>query len=256
MQRNTIFSTLVCLGALIAAACTGTIGSTDDGTGGGGNATGEGGSVGPGGTGSSSSGQGGTGNGATSSSSSGSGPSSSSSSSSSSSASSSASSSSSTGGASSSGGVDPYEGARQACVDKINALRATKGLPPYARWKEAEPCVDQQATYDEMNNKPHGAWGMKLYPTCNGSGQNECLGQGPGGIEGCLDMMWAEKDQAGCSGCDACSNAYNPNCPNCDFYGNQTGDVCGHYVNMSAKYFTKVACGFSSLGGWDAINFQ
>jgi len=149
--------------------------------------------------------------------------------------------------------VDPYEGARQACVDKINALRATKGLPPYARWKEAEPCVDQQATWDEMNSKPHGAWAMKLYPSCNGFGQNECLGQGPGGIEGCLDMMWAEKDQAGCSGCDACADAYNPNCPNCDFNG---ATVCGHYVNMSAKYFSKVACGFSSLGGWDAINFQ
>lgn len=157
---------------------------------------------------------------------------------------------------SSSGSSDPYEGARQACVDKINALRASKGLPPYERWKEAESCVDQQATWDEMNNKPHGAWGMQLYPSCNGSGQNECLGQGPNGIEGCLDQMWAEKDQGGCSGCDACADAYNPNCPNCDFYGSQTGDVCGHYVNMSAKYFTRVACGFSSLGGWDAINFQ
>lgn len=156
----------------------------------------------------------------------------------------------------SSGSPDPYEGARQACVDKINALRATKGLPPYERWKEAEPCVDQQATWDEMNNKAHGAWGMQLYPSCNGSGQNECLGQGPNGIEGCLDSMWSEKDQAGCSGCDACAGAYNPNCPNCDFFGSQTGDVCGHYVNMSAKYFTRVACGFSSLGGWDAINFQ
>ncbi len=150
---------------------------------------------------------------------------------------------------------DPYEAAREACVAKINTLRATKGLPALARWKDVEPCVDQQATEDEMTGKPHGAWGSGKY-TCNGSGQNECLGAGVAGIEGCLDSMWGEKDQAGCAGCDACADAYNPNCPNCDFYGKATGDVCGHYINMSAKYFTKVACGFSSLGGWDAMNFE
>jgi hypothetical protein len=31
-------------------------------------------------------------------------------------------------------------------VARINALRTTKGLPAFARWKEAESCVDQQAT--------------------------------------------------------------------------------------------------------------
>ncbi len=72
----------------------------------------------------------------------------------------------------------------------------------------------------------------------------------------CLDSMWAEKDQAGCAGCDACADAYDPSCPSCDFYGSTSGDVCGHYVNMSAKYVTRVACGFSSEGGWDAINFD
>jgi hypothetical protein len=118
-----------------------------------------------------------------------------------------------------------------------------------------ETCVDQEATSDETNGTPHGAWQSGSYP-CNGNGQNECLGQGPNGIEGCLDQMWAEKDQPGCAGCDACADAYDPNCPNCDFYGQNTGNVCGHYVNLSAKYFTEAACGFSSLGGWDAINFQ
>jgi Cysteine-rich secretory protein family len=224
MKQPSIFHGLVCLCVIGLASCTETPAGNGNGGAGGEGGWGSGGNAGQGGAASSSSGSMTT------------------------------SSSSSSNG--SSGSSDPYEGARQACVDKINALRATKGLSPLERWKEAEPCVDQQATYDEMNNKPHGAWGMQLYPTCNGSGQNECLGQGPGGIEGCLDSMWAEKDQAGCSGCDACADAYNPNCPNCDFYGGNTGDVCGHYVNMSAKYFTRVACGFSSLGGWDAINFQ
>jgi hypothetical protein len=150
---------------------------------------------------------------------------------------------------------DPYAAARQACIDKINALRATKGLPAYGRWADAEACVDQQATSDETSNSPHGAWIGGTY-ACNGSGQNECLGAGPGGVESCLESMWNEKNQAGCAGCDACAGAYDPNCPNCDFYGQKTGNVCGHYVNMSAKYFTMAACGFSSLGGWDAINFK
>jgi hypothetical protein len=151
--------------------------------------------------------------------------------------------------------ADAVESARKACVDEINALRATKSLPPLERWKEAESCVDQQATEDEMTGTPHGAWASGKYD-CNGSGQNECPDWGRDGIAGCLDQMWAEKDQAGCSGCDACAGSYNPSCPSCDFYGSTSGDVCGHYVNMSAQYFTKVACGFSSLGGWDAINFQ
>ena len=157
--------------------------------------------------------------------------------------------------ASTGSGTDPNEAAREACYAKINALRTTKGLPALARWKDVETCVDQQATEDEMTGKAHGAWGSGKY-SCNGSGQNECLGAGAAGIEGCLDSMWGEKDQPGCVGCDACADAYNPNCPNCDFYGQNTGNVCGHYINMSAKYFTQVACGFSALGGWDAFNFQ
>lgn len=151
--------------------------------------------------------------------------------------------------------TDPNEAARQTCIDKINALRATKGLSPYGRWTAAETCVDAQATSDEQTGQAHGAWSGGG-DTCNGSGQNECLGGGAGNIEGCLQMMWDEKDQPGCAGCDACADAYSSSCPGCDFYGSATGDVCGHYVNMSAKYLSEAACGFSELGGWAAINFR
>ena len=146
---------------------------------------------------------------------------------------------------------DPYATERQACIDKINALRATKGRAAYGRWKDAESCVDGQATSDESSSNAHGAFGQ-----CNENAQNECLGGGAGNIESCLDMMWAEKDQPGCSGCDACADGYDPNCTNCDFYGDQTGDVCGHYVNMSANFFSEAACGFSDLGGWATIDFH
>jgi len=150
---------------------------------------------------------------------------------------------------------DPYAAARAACIAEINRLRATRGLPPYTAWTGVEACVDAQATSDEAANSPHGAWRMRA-GVCDGNGQNECLGQGPDGIVQCLDQMWAEREQPGCAGCDACNDAYNPNCPNCDFFGTATGDVCGHYVNMNALYLTQAACGFSSGGGWDVINFR
>ncbi len=144
--------------------------------------------------------------------------------------------------------TDEHGTYHQVCIDKINALRATKGLSPYSRWLDAEGCVDGQSTSDEQSGNAHGAFGQ-----CGESSQNECIGSGMAGIEGCLDMMWGEKDQAGCSGCDACADALDMNCPNCSFYGPPT---CGHYVNMSAKYYTEAACGFSSLGGWATIDFR
>jgi len=151
-------------------------------------------------------------------------------------------------------GSSAIDQARIICIDKINQLRATENLPPYTRWMSAEACVDQEATKDEQTMMPHGAWISGAYP-CNGNAQNECLGQGVAGIAQCLQQMWDERLQSNCTGCDACRGAYTPNCPNCDYYGMQ-GPECGHYVNMSALWLSQAACGFSSLGGWDAINFQ
>jgi hypothetical protein len=152
--------------------------------------------------------------------------------------------------------TDPLAAAREACVAEINRLRATRSLPAYGRWTAAEVCVDQQASADEASGDAHGAWSGGAFPECNGNAQNECLGGGAAGVVSCLGRMWAEREQAGCAGCDACADAYNPSCPDCDFFGSATGDVCGHYVNMSARYFTEVACGFSDGGGWAAQNFH
>jgi hypothetical protein len=153
-----------------------------------------------------------------------------------------------------SSGTDPYAEARQTCIDHINELRATKGLPPYQRWTEGEECADLQATDDQQTGKPHGAWSSRKFGCDGGSAQNECLGGGATGIVGCLNMMWAEKDLPGCSGCDQCTS--QSGCADCDFYGTTTGDVCGHYLNMRATWFSMAACGFSSGGGWAAINFR
>lgn len=165
-----------------------------------------------------------------------------------------ATSSSSSSSTTSSGATDPYAQYRQACVDKINALRATKGLSPYQRWASEEMCVDQQATHDGQVNKAHDAF-VTGNPSCGGSGQNECPGWSYTNITGCLDQMWSEKDQPGCAGCDDCDTftIFQNNCPNCSFNGST---VCGHYVNMSSKTFAMAACGFSTDGTWEAINFQ
>lgn len=154
---------------------------------------------------------------------------------------------------------DGFGAARAACIQKINQLRASEGHQAYALWTSPtiDQCVDDQATNDEKYSSPHQAWLQNKYPTCNGNGQNECLGYGvtPAAVVSCLQAMWNEKNQSNCSGCPACSGSYNPNCPNCDFYG-QNGPECGHYVNMSADWMHKAACGFSRLGGWAVQNFS
>ena len=156
---------------------------------------------------------------------------------------------------------DGFGASRAACLDEINRLRATQGHAALALWTSPsiDSCVDSQATSDEAANSPHQAWGVTPRAVCDGNGQDECEGAGtdPAGIKTCLDGMWAEKDQANCSGCAACSGAYTPNCPNCDFYGTK-GPECGHYVNMSADFFAKVACGFSTSkgGSWATQNFS
>ncbi len=153
---------------------------------------------------------------------------------------------------------DGFSASRAACVNEINRLRATQGHAALVLWTSpsVDMCVDHQATSDETNSSPHQAWN-KHTDACDGNGQDECEGAGtsPAGIVSCLDNMWGEKDQPSCSGCAACSGAYNPACPNCDFFGTK-GAACGHYVNMSADYFSEVACGFSALGGWATQNFQ
>jgi len=122
--------------------------------------------------------------------------------------------------------------AAQLCVDKINEYRATLGLPPYARWTDAEMCSDGEAQSDSISMTAHGAFG-----TCSEWAQNECPGWGgtPDSIIGpCLDMMWAEG-------------------PGADFSKH------GHYINMSSMNYTQVACGFwvTPQGSvWAVQNFK
>jgi Cysteine-rich secretory protein family len=119
-------------------------------------------------------------------------------------------------GAAGAGGV--LEAARQACVDKINADRATLNVAPLARWTAAEACTDAAAKSDSQTGTAHGAFG-----TCMELAQDECPGWGSvaqiAGANGCLDQMWAEG-------------------PGTDY------PTHGHYINMSNPAYKQVACGY------------
>jgi hypothetical protein len=128
--------------------------------------------------------------------------------------------------------TDSLDAAAQHCVDTINAYRKTMNLAPYARWKSAEPCSNDEAAKDGVSGQAHGAFG-----SCGEHAQNECPGW-PGPpyslLDGCLQQMWNE----------------GPG----DFYGGH-----GHYINMSSTQYSQVACGFAKAadGSWWAVqNFQ
>ena len=111
---------------------------------------------------------------------------------------------------------DPYAAARQACVDKINALRAGEGKAAYLRWTDAEACTDLQGKSDSETRTDHGAFGM-----CKEAAQDECphWPNDPNRIvTGCLQDMWNE--------------------------GPGTFADHGHYINMSSTKYQRVACGF------------
>lgn len=127
-----------------------------------------------------------------------------------------------TGGAANPG--DMYGDARIRCVDRTNALRATKGLGPIPRLASAEPCVDGQAKSDSESGKAHGAFDACLNEVkgWKGVAQNECPNYGSveDTLTKCLDAMWAEGPGGG---------HYD------NMTGNSTKTACGFYTTPSGK---------------------
>jgi hypothetical protein len=166
---------------------------------------------------------------------------------------------------------DGFGASRTACINKINALRATNtavALQPYTLQNDdtLDTCVDTQATNDQSKMIPHDSFNNKT-PSCMWGNamawsQNECAqgyGTSPSGVEQCIQDMWDESLKPNCLGCVGCTT-FGGGCANCDYYGNM-GYECGHYVNLSAPYFTMVACGFagsapSSPDAWSVQNFE
>jgi len=131
----------------------------------------------------------------------------------------------------------------QDCVDRINQFRTQCAcLPALARWTEGEACADQMSEYDAMQNVAHAGFEDKICSSGSG-GQNECPGYSSNSqvITLCLQQMWSE----GPGPQDPCNG--------------QCFEDHGHYINMTSKSMTKVACGFyttSSGKVWAAQNFS
>jgi hypothetical protein len=129
-------------------------------------------------------------------------------------------------------GSSDFEAARGACVDRINAFRATEDLPPLARWTDAEGCTEEQSKLDSEVQGAHENFGM-----CGERAQNTCPnwnGDVDEVIDRCLQAMWDE----------------GPGEPFSEH---------GHYLNMSSRSYTKVACAFFEMDGgriWSNQNFR
>jgi hypothetical protein len=114
--------------------------------------------------------------------------------------------------------------------------------------------VDEEATYDSTHG-PHAAF--IAGNSCGASSQGECPGQGPSSAAGCIDLMWAEKDQSICSGCDQCasmSDGWAGKCANCKV--TTSNPTCGHYLALVTSSFTMAACGFSTGSPYMAIDYK
>jgi hypothetical protein len=129
----------------------------------------------------------------------------------------------------------------QDCVNRINQfLTQCACLPALTRRTDAEACANQMAEYDAGKNSAHaGARDNICSP--NGS-QNECPGYASNNqvISLCIQQMWDEGPPPTSSCTGACYEEH------------------GHYINMTEKGITKVACGFfttSSGKVWSVQNF-
>jgi hypothetical protein len=130
----------------------------------------------------------------------------------------------------------------QDCVDRINQfLTQCACLPALTRRTDGEACADQMAEYDASKNSAHAGAKDKI---CMPSGsQNECPGYSSNSqvIGLCMQQMWDE----GPPPTDPCSGSCY--------------EMYGHYINMTDKSVTKVACGFYTTSAgkvWAVQNFS
>ena len=119
---------------------------------------------------------------------------------------------------------------RTACVERINALRATLDLPPYERWEAGESCADDSAKNDALRDQVQSS-----FRTCDEQAQNECneWETVDDVFDSCFQAMWDE--------------------------GLGKEDANKSYENMAHESYTRVACGFYVTKEgmiWSVQNFQ
>jgi hypothetical protein len=116
---------------------------------------------------------------------------------------------------------DSLAAARALCVQIINQDRASlsPASPALTDNPAQEPCVDAEAQTDYTNNSPH--YSFIHYNNCKSFAEDECPDWGGSLttiVTNCLKQMWAE--------------------------GPPEAGQDNHWLNMSNKSYTKVACGF------------
>lgn len=135
---------------------------------------------------------------------------------------------------------------RIACVEEINILRATEGLPPLARAADKEACIDEQAQLDLDANKGHAN-----FRHCGETSQNTAISSkmyiGDWTDENLKSYafmansgFWMEK-------------VYDVILPAEDV----TNEMVGHYKNMIDPRHTSVACGYAATSSkiWIDVDF-
>jgi hypothetical protein len=125
------------------------------------------------------------------------------------------------------------------CAARVNQFRACVCLPPLARRRDAEACLDQQAQFDVDNGAHAGFSGNICEP--RGMAQNECPGWRDERhvVEDCLQMMFDEGP---------------PPDERCE---GQCYQEHGHHINMTGNY-SEVSCGlYAAADGevWSVHNF-
>lgn len=115
----------------------------------------------------------------------------------------------------------------ELCVETINQYRAMNHLPPYARWKEMEPCADGQATSDGAAGAFRTRWKQ-----CGEIEENEC-GRWPGTVDTLIPRCLGKLFDEGPGGI--------------------------HYEPMMSTRFQQVWCGFGVAPDgtrWTVQNFR
>lgn len=130
----------------------------------------------------------------------------------------------------------------QDCVDRINQfLTQCACLPALTRRTDGEACANQMAEYDAAMNEPHA--GARANICQPGGSQNECPNYASNAqvIGLCMQQMWDEGPPPTSSCTGACYEEH------------------GHFINMTDKDVTKVACGFHTTSSgkvWAVQNFS
>ncbi len=136
-------------------------------------------------------------------------------------------------------GTATLDDASQRCVDLINEKRASIGLSALARWREGEAQASLDARTDSATGTWHGSFIRRLRTGKPANvAQNECSNSDARPalmIHVCIGDMWAEGPE------------------------NHDGRVHGHYLNMTSRTYSRVACGFALAPDgelWSVQNFS